>query len=68
MKTIKKWTQKFQGTKVALLTALLFPVCSPQLIFADANAKEARTYLLNDWIAPIFGVIVVLFVIRIYEF
>lgn len=34
------------------------------LAYADANAKEASNYILNDWIAPIFGVVVVYLVIK----
>ncbi|WP_195478128.1 TcpD family membrane protein [Enterococcus faecalis] len=33
-------------------------------VFADANAKGASNYILNDWIAPIFGVVVVYLVIK----
>ncbi|EGO6739649.1 hypothetical protein NFW93_002504 [Enterococcus faecalis] len=32
--------------------------------YADASAKEASNYILNDWIAPIFGVVVVYLVIK----
>jgi hypothetical protein len=37
---------------------------SSSLAYADANAKEASDYILNDWIAPIFGVVVVYLVIK----
>ncbi|MCB8504599.1 TcpD family membrane protein [Enterococcus durans] len=37
---------------------------SPIAVHADANAKEASNYILTNWIAPIFGVIVVYLVIK----
>lgn len=34
------------------------------LAYAEANAKEASNYILNSWIAPIFGIVVVYLVIK----
>ncbi|MFI3805597.1 TcpD family membrane protein [Vagococcus fluvialis] len=45
----------------SFLTIILF---SPVTAFAEANAKEASNYILNSWIAPIFGVVVVYLVIK----
>lgn len=66
----KKNTQSPQQRQ--LLTVKLTTIFSSLLLFfslspiayADANAKEASNYILNDWIAPIFGVVVVYLVIK----
>lgn len=36
----------------------------PTLVYAEANAKDASNYILNSWIAPIFGIVVVYLVIK----
>lgn len=59
-------------SKKQLLTVRIAAVCNAFFLFfststlayADANAKEASNYILNDWIAPIFGVVVVYLVIK----
>lgn len=59
-------------SKKQLLTMKLSVICNAIFLFfstsplayADANAKEASNYILNDWIAPIFGVVVVYLVIK----
>ena len=59
-------------SKKQLLTMKLSAVCNAiflifstsSLAYADANAREASNYILNDWIAPIFGVVVVYLVIK----
>ncbi|EOU2598537.1 TPA: TcpD family membrane protein [Listeria monocytogenes] len=59
-------------SKKQRLTMILSFVCNAIFLFfstaylayADANAKEASNYILNDWIAPIFGVVVVYLVIK----
>lgn len=59
-------------SKKQLLTVRIAAVCNALFLFfststlayADANAKEASNYILNDWIAPIFGVVVVYLVIK----
>ncbi|CAK20195.1 TcpD family membrane protein [Listeria welshimeri] len=59
-------------SKKQLLTMKLAVICNAIFLFfsisplayADANAKEASNYILNDWIAPIFGVVVVYLVIK----
>lgn len=59
-------------SKKQLLTMRLTAICNTiflffstsSLAYADASAKEASNYILNDWIAPIFGVVVVYLVIK----
>ncbi|HBI7177706.1 TPA: hypothetical protein K8F70_002423 [Listeria monocytogenes] len=67
----KKMAQPF--TKAHLFLRKGITICSSSLFlffslssvaYADANAKDASNYILNDWIAPIFGVIVVYLVIK----
>lgn len=47
-----------------LFSSFLFFFALSPVAYADANAKEASNYILNDWIAPIFGVVVVYLVIK----
>lgn len=63
---ISKVDSTIWRTHVAsFFTALsLFLLTSPIAVHADANAKEASNYILTDWVAPIFGVIVVYLVIK----
>ncbi|EKM3310939.1 TcpD family membrane protein [Listeria innocua] len=51
--------------KLSVICNVIFLFFSTSsLAYADANAKEASNYILNDWIAPIFGVVVVYLVIK----
>lgn len=62
---MNKRLKDFLNSKVWL--GLIFSFCSliyATPVFADANAKGASNYILNDWIAPIFGVVVVYLVIK----
>ncbi|MBC1664178.1 hypothetical protein HB955_08510 [Listeria welshimeri] len=47
-----------------ICNAIFLFFSTSSLAYADANAKEASNYILNDWIAPIFGVVVVYLVIK----
>src|SRR5699024_3798992 len=47
-----------------LFSSLLFFFALSPVAYDNANAKEASNYILNDWIAPIFGVVVVYLVIK----
>lgn len=47
-----------------ICNAIFLFISTSSLAYADANAKEASNYILNDWIAPIFGVVVVYLVIK----
>lgn len=60
---IKKRTNRLKQSKFYSLATL--PIFfSSTSAYADANAKQASNYILNDWIAPIFGVVVVYLVIK----
>lgn len=48
----------------AICNAVFLFFSTASSAYADANAKEASNYILNDWIAPIFGVVVVYLVIK----
>lgn len=41
----------------AICNAVFLFFSTASSAYADANAKEASNYILNDWIAPIFGVV-----------
>lgn len=56
----EKFKSKFGLALVVIVSSLMY--ATP--VFADANAKGASNYILNDWIAPIFGVVVVYLVIK----
>lgn len=43
---------------------ILSPFSFSTIVHAEANAKEASNYILNSWIAPIFGIVVVYLVIK----
>ncbi|EKK5271599.1 hypothetical protein PN660_000638 [Enterococcus faecalis] len=58
----KKQILKMKLTAICNAVFLFFSTASSA--YADANAKEASNYILNDWIAPIFGVVVVYLVIK----
>lgn len=58
----KKQILKMKLTAICNAVFLFFSTASSA--YADANAKEASNYILNDWIAPIFGVVVVCLVIK----
>ncbi|EJB2307204.1 hypothetical protein MUD73_000971 [Listeria monocytogenes] len=58
----KKQILKMKRTAICNTIFLFFSTSS--LAYADASAKEASNYILNDWIAPIFGVVVVYLVIK----
>ncbi|EJF1941204.1 hypothetical protein LRJ80_002561 [Enterococcus faecalis] len=58
----KKQILKMKLTAICNVVFLFFSTASSA--YADANAKEASNYILNDWIAPIFGVVVVYLVIK----
>lgn len=58
----KKQILKMKLTVICNAVFLFFSTASSA--YADANAKEASNYILNDWIAPIFGVVVVYLVIK----
>lgn len=51
--------------RISIFLLFLFLLSQPSItVFADTNAKEASNYVLQDWVAPIFGVIVVYRVIK----
>ena len=58
----KKQRLTIKLTAICNTIFLFFSTSS--LAYADASAKEASNYILNDWIAPIFGVVVVYLVIK----
>lgn len=61
---VMNWMKEIKISKWSLVGSFLFLLFSPVAVFADANAKEASDYILNDWIAPIFGLVVVYLVIK----
>ncbi|AQP73382.1 hypothetical protein ACEXFN_000671 [Listeria monocytogenes] len=66
-KNIKSISSKKQllTIRLAAIWSSLFLFFSQSAVaYADANAKDASNYILNDWIAPIFGVVVVYLVIK----
>lgn len=65
LKQVKEYLQQFIHSKLSIGVSLFYlAFIRGTIVFADANAKEASNYILNDWVAPIFGVVVVYLVIK----
>lgn len=59
-----KMKEKFKSKAGLVFVGIISSFMYATPVFADANAKGASNYILNDWIAPIFGVVVVYLVIK----
>ncbi|MFK4565461.1 TcpD family membrane protein [Enterococcus sp. UD-01] len=65
LKQVKMYLQQLIHSKLSIgVTLFYLTFIRGTVVFADANAKEASNYILNDWVAPIFGVVVVYLVIK----
>lgn len=63
--TLISLRKKYLSTTLPFILSNVFCFFSYTTVaYAEANAKEASNYILNSWIAPIFGVVVVYLVIK----